>query len=422
MSQSAEVAKPRTARRALPPLAPPPPLCEGWIEKYALCRGMFASKGWHRRYAFATHEGLGLCHSNPRSKSGSCVPGRPLRPSHAKTFVPFVRRRHGEVEMQPVYMIDDVSAARHPAVPQQGHNGICSETMSSAEGGSTHTAAAAASSSTNGSGGGMYYYFGLTFEEHHKRYLLLLRTPSPQEYIKWTTYLPLYVHEGSATRMVPLGHPLEAGRPQPTDVNHRRLTEKRETTLPSAISFHLDPDPCSAEEYTKIRRTCLNWDEGERGRVFASAAARVRSLCGQSESAASESIAEVQDQSAEEYGMAVSSLFEELSPAMPEYESQRSPHNHDNNGPVHNGAGGGGRGAGAAAYPRAVHVDAADRAAHDVALEAAVTKAPLNQRLLPVLLTGTGDGAAKDAYKHPRLENADAAAFSDPSMHGRGTL
>lgn len=186
-------------------------------------RHVHQEEGWRRRYAFATHEGLGLCHANPGDKV-SVLAGRPLKILHAKSFIPFAKKRNGEVELQPVYAVVDVSAARHPKAPQKSHNGICSETVSLAEGGSSTASVRDLTSNGNKC---TYYYFGLSFEEHRKRYLLLLRTSSPQDYIMWTTYLPLYVHEGSASRIVPTGHPLEAGRPQQIDLNYRRLAEKR---------------------------------------------------------------------------------------------------------------------------------------------------------------------------------------------------
>lgn len=398
---------------ALPP-PPPPPLCEGWIEKFALCRGMFASKGWHRRYAFLTNEGLGLCHTNPRDKGG-CLAGHPLKPSQAKSFIPFEKKRHGETELAPVYVVDDVSAARHPEVPQRSHNGICSESMSSADGaslGASTKDVTRTGSGLHSSGNGCtFYYFGLTFEEHRKRYLLLLRTSSPQEYIKWTTYLPLYVHEGSASRIVPMGHPLEAGRQQPVDLNHRRLTEKRESVLPCAVTFYLDPDPCTPEEYAKLRRTCLGWNEGERERLFSSAMARVRALCGASESTASDSIASVQDQSEKDYREYVFSQFEELAPVMADYESRSLPHTVNNGNSCSAGSPG-------AAYARSSHNDAAEGAATDPSV-AASNKVPISSRLLPSFF-GNGGAAEKDAYKHPRYENGEVAAYSDPSMNGRG--
>ncbi|KAG5502817.1 hypothetical protein JKF63_04585 [Porcisia hertigi] len=302
-----------------------PPLCEGWLEKYALCRGLFSREGWHCRYAFVTHEGLGLCHKNPRDK-GNCIPGRPLRKLHAKWFIPFAKKRRGEVKLQPVYVVEDVSAARHPAVPQKSCNGICSESVCLAGRASNFTSPGDLTRITSEMNYCTYYYFGITFEEGRKRYLLLLRTHLPQEYIKWTTLLSLYVHQGSASRIVPQGHPLEVGRAQPIDVNHRRLTRKRESTMPHAATFYPDPDPCSLHNYANIRRVCFSWDEGERERLFTGAVWRVRSLCGESQSTASGSIAEVQDQSIEEHRKAVSSLFEKLSPAFPEYEALHSSH------------------------------------------------------------------------------------------------
>ncbi|KAL7701668.1 hypothetical protein NQL31_004911 [Lotmaria passim] len=302
-----------------------PPICEGWIDKYALCRGVFATKGWHRRYVFLTNDGIGFCHSNPREK-GNQPANRPLKASLAKTFIPFARKRQGEVELEPVYIIDDVSAARHPAVPQHSHNGICSETVSSNEVNGAGSPNASARDLTKTPRSCTYYYFGLTFEEHRKRYLLLLRTDSPREYIKWTTFLPLFVHEGSAARLVPLGHPLEAGRPQPVDVNYRRLTDKKESTLPSSVTFYFDPDPCTADEYVKVRRMCLGWDEGEKEHLFQSAVDRVTCLCKESDDTATESLTEMQLMSEEQHRRDVERQFDVLGPGVPAYEAQHSPH------------------------------------------------------------------------------------------------
>ncbi|KPI88340.1 hypothetical protein ABL78_2579 [Leptomonas seymouri] len=306
------------------------PICEGWLEKYALCRGLFATKGWHRRYAFVTHDGIGFCHTNPREK-GHHPANRPLRASAAKTFIPFSCRRRGEVELEPVYFIEDVSAARHPAIPQHSHNGICSDTFSSDEAGNP------SASANSGSRTGViaahnsctYYYFGLSFQEHRKRYLLLLRTDSPQEYIKWTILLPLFVHEGSATRLVPPGHPLEAGRPPPVDVNYRRLAVKKGVAPPSSVPFYFDPDPCTVDEYEKVRRMCLSWDEGEREHLFQWAANRIQCLCKPSDRAASDSLTEQQEQSEEEHRRSIGHQFDVLGPSVQSYERENSPHSRE---------------------------------------------------------------------------------------------
>ncbi|KAG5476953.1 hypothetical protein LSCM1_05286 [Leishmania martiniquensis] len=413
--------KPPAATQALP--APKPPLCEGWLEKFALCRGMFSRKGWHQRYAFVTHEGLGLSHANPRDK-GNCLPGQPLRMTHARTFIPFAKRRNGEVELQPVYVVDDVSAARHPEVPKKSYNGICSESMSLTEGGSNgaSTRDLAKTASINSGNSCTYYYFGLTFEEHRKRYLLLLRTSSPQEYIKWTTFLPLYVHEGSASRIVPLAHPLEVGRPQPIDLNHRRLTEKRESTLPSAVTFYLDPDPCAFSEYVRVRRACLDWDEGERQRLFTTAVERVRSLCGKSETAASESIAGLQDQSEEEYRNAVSSLFEELSPAVPERES-RFTRSSRNDGPESCSTAISSLErttcSSCAAKRTSTHLDPNDVTTSDPKTVKS-SKPPISRRLLPnVIRKGSNPAGVRKIQKQPRLEKGAATGLAGPLRRRR---
>lgn len=333
MTQSSLAKSQQRSARSPPP--PPPPLCEGWLEKYALCRGFFSSKGWHRRYFFLTHEGIGYSHSNPRER-GSGTPGLPLRSSNAKCFIPLEKKRRGEIQLQPVYVIHDVSAARHPAVPQTSHNGICSDCYSMSDGeppyGSSAAAAAAAASSSHapisaGSGGGHYYYFGITFEENSNRHLLLLRTDSPQEYLKWTICLPLYLHEGSATRVVPLSHPMEAGRAPPIDVNYRRLTNRRESVLPNSVPFYSDPDPVTRDEYNKIRRSCLAWDEGERQRLFSAAQMRMDAISDPSSSGGSinSSIAELLDRSEDEFKQEMAAQFDEAGADVSEDESSSSP-------------------------------------------------------------------------------------------------
>ncbi|AIN98949.1 hypothetical protein LPMP_250860 [Leishmania panamensis] len=409
-------AEPLAAKQTLS--QPAPPLCEGWLEKLALCRGLFAKKGWHRRYVFATHEGLGLCHTNPRDK-GNCARGRPLRIRHAKSFISFVKRRNGEMELQPVYIVDDVSAARHPEAPKKSYNGICSETMSLIEGTSNSTSTRDLSRFTSATNGNSctYYYFGLTFEEYSRRYLLLFRTTSPQEYIKWTTCLPLYVHEGSASRIVPLGHPLEAGRQQPIDVNHRRLTERREWRLPNA-TFYLDPDPCTLAEHLKVRRLCLSWDEGERRRLFTTATERVCSLCGKSESAASAFITELQEQSEEKHRNAMFSLFEELSPTMFEYEEQHSARYRDSSEPKRVAAAissvGMAANSSGAAHPPATQVDSAEDAAEYLSMGESTNQSASRRPLSRIPDSGGGAGSgSKEAHKHPRLEKAGATPYSD---------
>ncbi|CAG9575097.1 conserved hypothetical protein [Leishmania major strain Friedlin] len=374
---------------------------------------MFTKKGWRRRYALATHEGLGLCRANPRDKV-SVLAGRPLKILHAKSFIPFAKKRNGEVEMQPAYVVDDVSAARHPEAPQKSHNGICSGAVSLAEGGSSTASVRDLTSNDNKC---TYYYFGLSFEEHRKRYLLLLRTFSPQDYIIWSTYLPLCGHEGSTSRIVPTGHPLEADRPQPIDHNYRRLTEKRESMLPSTVTLYLDPNPCTVGERVKVRRLCLDWDEGERRRIFTTAVDRVRSLCGISESTGSASIAKMQDKSEEECRKVVSSLFEELSPAMPKSEDTHPPRRKDTTMPKRGVAttasvGMAARSSGAA-HPHATHIDTAEGAANGLSMRER-SKQSASQCFFPNLLVssdGAGSGS-KEVRKHPKLENGGAAACS----------
>lgn len=411
-------------------------MCEGWVEKYALCRGMFAAKGWHRRYAFLTNDGIGFCHSNPREK-GNMPSNRPIRASVAKTFIPFARKHRGEVALEPVYVIDDVSAARHPAVPQRSHNGICSETVSSSDNGNSLSVSAKDLTkaghhnnhnnmhNNNCGGSCTYYYFGLSFEEHHKRYLLLLRTDSAQEYIKWTTYLPLFVHEGSATRLVPLGHPLEAGRPQPVDVNHRRLTDKKESTLPSSVTFYFDPDPCTADEYVKVRRMCLGWDEGEREHLFQLATYRVECMCKQNDTTAMENLAEMQVQSEEEHRREVGHQFDVLGPSVPGYEAQHSPHaNHNNNSnsKEHNSDDSSPQ---TTSPQQSRHVDAVDIMADDVS-GATRSKHQTQHTFAPSpdvvakskhKSSGKQNGARKNGNANGNANNK-GDAFSDRSAHG----
>ncbi|GET89178.1 hypothetical protein, conserved [Leishmania tarentolae] len=410
MGHPADVRKFRMGKRERPPLTPP--LCEGWLEKFALCRGMFTKRGWHRRYAFVTHQGLGLCHTNPRDK-GNELDGRPLKILHATSCIPFGKKRNGEVQLQPVYFIGDVTAARHPEVPQKCHNGICSDTVSLAEGGSSTVSVCDLTSNGNTC---TYYYFGLSFEEHRKRYLLLLRTSSPKDYIMWTTYLPLYVHEGSAPRIVPMGHPLEAGRPQPIDLNYRRLTEKRESLLPSTVTFYVDPNPCTFDEHLKVRRLCLNWDEGEHRRLFTTAVERVRSLCGVSESTASASITKMQDKSKEAYHRVVCSLFEELSPTVTEYDEWHPPC-YDGNAVPNPGVaasisvGVTARSAGAA-HPPTTRIGTAEDAADDLNMRESSRQSG-SQRCFCSLSVSADSDEGKGVCKYQNTENGDIAAYSN---------
>jgi len=145
----------------------------------------------------------------------------------------------------------------------------------------------------------VYYYFALSFEEHHNRYLLFLRTSSAQEYIKWTTNLRLYVHEGSARTVVPVVHPLESNRPPPRDVNYRRIQkmEKRDELhgrepyeVPMQLVNLRDPDACPLDVLRKVTHLALEWNEGERERIVGRAAALQRRYS--MTSAASDSLTE----------------------------------------------------------------------------------------------------------------------------------
>lgn len=310
------------------------PLCEGWLEKYSTGRSVFGTKNWQRRYCFLTREGLGYGSANPRDRL-KVRPNRPLWPSLAKTFISFEKRKKsGEVHLAPVYYVQNVAMAEHPAAPCRSCNGICSAVLPAsapATGkGSKHVpsvscqgkASAAATtapqnlrgtgpSSVNTSlrsGGNVtVFYFGISFEEKHKRYLLLLRTDSPQDYIKWTSYLRLYLHEASALTLVPTAHPLEIGRVITVDVNHRRMTNGKEDVPHPTDPFvyHSDPDPCTEEEYRKARHACTIWDEGERDRVVGGAVEFVQ-LYSRSPEAAADALMEGQDRTATEYMQQVS--------------------------------------------------------------------------------------------------------------------
>lgn len=184
--------------------------------------------------------------------------------------------------------------------------------------------------------------------------------------------------------------------------------------LPSTVTFYLDPGPCTVDEHVKVRRSCLDWDEGERRRLFTTAVDRVRSLCGISESTASASIAKMQDKSEEEYRGVVSSLFEELSPAVPESEEKHPPRYKDTIMPKRGVAATANVGMAAcssgAAHPHATHINTAEGAANDLSMRES-SKQSVSRCFFPSLLVG-GDGAGsggKEVRKHPKLENGGAA-------------
>lgn len=303
----------------------PMPICEGWLEKHSIGRTIFSTSGWHKRFFFVTPDGIGYSHRNPReSKSRSTSANRPLKPSVAQSFIPFGKRQDGVYQLNPVYLLQDASAARHPCVPPNSSNGICcgrsqssgssvkccspqilslSDAIADDAGHSSHSVDRSLSSSsgmeTTPAGDTVYYYFALSFEEHRNRYILFLRTPSAQEYIKWTTNLRLYVHEGSARTVVPVVHPLESNRPPPRDVNYRRIQKMKKRDelhgrepyeVPMQLVNMRDPDACSLNVLHRVTHLALEWNEGERERIVARATALQRRYS--MTSAASDSLTE----------------------------------------------------------------------------------------------------------------------------------
>ncbi|CAD2217221.1 hypothetical protein AGDE_12570 [Angomonas deanei] len=247
------------------------PICEGWLDKMPLNRGFFSAKGWKKRYCFVVREGFGYGHKNPREGAAS-TGVRHLRPADAKVFIPFEKKKRSgsasflnEVSLLPVYVIRDVSATGHPDLPTKCVDGVCCMMSETTVGGDVPSSSKC-----------MHYYFALTFEEHKKRYMLFLRTSDVSTYINFVTYLPIYVHVGSAQTLIPVAHPLEVEKPIPVDMHVKKYgspvanvknNNGKGYYYPSTYEYTEDPDPCMESEKKSIRRQVLSWDAGEAARV-----------------------------------------------------------------------------------------------------------------------------------------------------------
>ncbi|EPY27759.1 hypothetical protein STCU_05579 [Strigomonas culicis] len=275
------------------------PLCEGYLEKLALGRNPISgSRGWKRRYVFVLPEGLGTCHRNPRESSGAQAAlakdgtVHHLRPSVAKNFIPFEQRAstgtghlyvRGDTVPTSCYLLTDLAMTRNSHVPcDTTANGItCDDVDPSAD-----------DHARRGSGAGTtrYFYFGVTFEEYRKRYTLFLRTPDALLYLQFTTYLRLYLHEGSRATVIPVAHPLELHHTPPVDVNIRKHVlgggRGRAAEGPASASYYVpsrytyvrDPDPCTTDELRKARQLVLSWDAGEMARLVVPAMHFIRGV------------------------------------------------------------------------------------------------------------------------------------------------
>lgn len=84
------------------------------------------------------------------------------------------------------------------------------------------------------------FYFGLRFEEKTKAHFLLLRTTSFVEREGWVKFLTQFIHAGSVSLGVPVAHPID----------------------PSVPRVH-DPEELDARDRLILRRTIMEWDEGQ---------------------------------------------------------------------------------------------------------------------------------------------------------------
>lgn len=140
------------------------------------------------------------------------------------------------------------------------------------------------------------YHFAISFEEKRRRYLLMLRTSDIREYIKWTTCLALYMHEGSvcpsrhaASQALdatgPVGHVRgKCGRANSSDAPHATHGPGccvkgmyRPGNAPECVTVRL---PCNSTEISRAlnRQYCLQWNEGEYARVIRAALRRLASI------------------------------------------------------------------------------------------------------------------------------------------------
>ena len=137
---------------------------------------------------------------NHRGLNYSKAPGIP---GEARTYIPFVTVS-AEVMMNPVFLLPVVSSAIHPAA-----------------------------TSTD------MFYFGLRFEEKGKSHVLLFRTSSAADRDSWVKFIGSFIHVGALSG-VPVAHPLDP-------------------TVPRAP----DPEELDVREKQMLRRTIIDWDEGQ---------------------------------------------------------------------------------------------------------------------------------------------------------------
>jgi hypothetical protein len=99
-----------------------------------------------------------------------------------------------------------------------------------------------------------YHYFGIRFEEKGKAHVLLLRAGSAREKEQWVRYIGQYIHVGTS-RGVPTLHPLDSASPRT-----------------------FDPEELDPNEKRALRKTIVEWDEGQEFRIHQDIATLERSL------------------------------------------------------------------------------------------------------------------------------------------------
>ncbi|KAH9586558.1 hypothetical protein LSM04_009356 [Trypanosoma melophagium] len=224
------------------------PRCEGWLEKFSVGRGLFSTHGWQKRYVVVAREGIGYMHRAPEPS---------MRPASAHCFIPFEepQRKRDGVKQRPVYLLRHVAPFMHPEISTEDRGGLSSTSTATERFEDDH-------------------YLAISFTEGRRRLFLLLRCPSLEEYVVWTSVLSLYIPAGSLNTIVPIPHPLEAHHYSSSNGSDFPKSRKKSFRLKgyhpaekaSEFLYRKDPDPCTPRALKRITKRVLEWDEGEKTR------------------------------------------------------------------------------------------------------------------------------------------------------------
>lgn len=137
-----------------------------------------------------------------------------------RTYIPFIATEGlHEMKMTPVFLFSHINESVHPAANDPS-----------------------------------FHYFGIRFEEKGKAHVLLLRVASAKEKDQWVRYIGQYIHVGTS-RGIPNLHPLDSASPRT-----------------------FDPEELDPNEKRALRRTIVDWDEGQDIRIHQEIATLERSL------------------------------------------------------------------------------------------------------------------------------------------------